>query len=247
METVIAAIGRKLPGADLMVAGDSNVDILAPEGRRVENIATDLVTAGVEDMAQHFMPRRRRWSRDRRTWDMWQKGQVVRSRTGYILGTDRRLFKNVAVRDSRHNTNHYMVLGCLPGAPLEATRQYQGGRKQWPVRPPAEPSRTDTLFAASRRAVPKPAPREARRNAWISAETWRLINERVSTRRDPRYGQADRWRLGKEIGKSLSKDRRRRTEEAGAEVEDLMKADPPLIQEAWHRLHLGLFTRSEET
>ena len=39
-----------------------------------------------------------------------------------------------------------------------------------------------------------------------------------------------------EIGKSLTKDRRRRTEEAGAAVEALMKADPPLIQEAWHRL-----------
>ena len=136
----------------------------------------------------------------------------------------------------RHNTDHYMVLGCLPGAPLEATRRYQGGRKQWPVRPPAEPSRTDTLFAALRRAVPKPEPWEAGQNAWISEETWQLIDEIVSTRRDPRYGQADRRRLGKEIGKSLSKERRRRTEEAGAAVEALMKADPPLIQEAWHRL-----------
>ena len=161
---------------------------------------------------------------------------MVRSRTDYILGTDRRLFKNVAVRDPRHNTDHSMVLGCLPGAPLEATRRYQGGRKRWPVRPLAEPSRTDTLFAALRRAVPKPVPQEARRNAWISAETWRIIDERVAMRQDPRYGQADRRRLGKEIGKSLSKDRRRRTEEAGAAVEDLMKADPPLIQEAWHRL-----------
>ena len=119
METVIAAIGRKPPGVDLMVAGDFNVDILAPEGRRAENIATDLATAGVEDMAQHFMPRRRRWSRDRRTWDMRQKGQVVRSRNDYILGTDRRLFKNVAVRDPWNNTDHNMVLGsftgCTPG------------------------------------------------------------------------------------------------------------------------------------
>ena len=90
--------------------------------------------------------------------------------------------------------------------------------------------RTDTLFAALRRAVPKPALREARRNAWISAETWRLVNERVATRQDPRYFQADRQRLGKDIGKSLSRDRKRRTEEAGAVVEDLMKADPPLIQ-----------------
>ena len=129
-----------------------------------------------------------------------------------------------------------MVLGCLSSAPLLATKRYLGGRKRWPVRPPTEPSRTDNLFAALRRAVPKPTPREARRNAWISEETWRLIDERVSTRRDPRYGQADRQRLGKEIKKSLAQDRRRRTEEAGAEVEVMMKADPPLIQEAWYRL-----------
>ena len=42
--------------------------------------------------------------------------------------------------------------------------------------------------------------------------------------------------MGEEIKESLAQDRRSRTEEAGAEVEALMKADPPLIQEAWHRL-----------
>ena len=177
---------------------------------RAEDLKGWLATAGVEDVAQYFMPQRRRWSRDRRTWDMRRKGQVVRSRNDYILGTDRRLFKNIAVWDPRHNTDHYMVLGCLLGAPLAATHRYLGGRKRWPVRPPAEPSRTDTLFAALRRAVPKPAPQEARQNAWISAETWRLIDERVSTRRDPRYGKSDRRRLGKEIREGLAKDRRRR-------------------------------------
>ena len=148
-------------------------------------------------------------------WDMKRQGQVVRSRTDYILGTDRRLFKNVAVREPWHNTDHYMVLGCLPGAPLTTTRRYMGGRKRCPVRPPAEPSQTDTLFAALQRAVPKPVPREARQNAWILEETWRIVNERFAMHQDPRYGQADRRRLGKEIGKSLSKDRRRRTGKQG--------------------------------
>ena len=111
MEMVVKAIRRKPPGAELMVAGDFNVDILAPEGRRAENIATDLATAGVEDMAQHFMPRGRRWCRDRGTWDMKRRGKVVRSWTDYILGTDRRLFHNVEVQDPRHNTDHYMVIG----------------------------------------------------------------------------------------------------------------------------------------
>ena len=50
-------------------------------------------------------------------WGMLRKGQEVRSRTDYILGTDRRLFRNVTVRDPRHNSDHYMVLGCLPSAP----------------------------------------------------------------------------------------------------------------------------------
>ena len=127
------------------------------------------------------------------------------------------------------------MVQVVPGS-RTATKRYLGGRKRWPVRPPKEPSRTDTLFAALRRAIPKPKPWEARRNAWISAETWRLIDERVSTRQDLRYGQADRRRLGKEIKESLTQDRRRRTEEAGADVEATIKADPPLIQEAWYRL-----------
>ena len=41
---------------------------------------------------------------------------MVRSRTDYLLGTDRSLFRNVSVRDPRHNTNHYMVVGHLRSA-----------------------------------------------------------------------------------------------------------------------------------
>ena len=75
-------------------------------------------------------------------------------------------------------------------------------------------------------------PRKVRRNAWISETTWRLINERVSARRDLRYGQAFTRRLGKEMKKRLAEDRRRRADKAGAELEALVKADLPLIQEA---------------
>ena len=95
------------------------MDIMEPEGnRQAENIATDIATAGLEDMAWHFLPWGKRWCRERRKWGMQKKGQVVRSWTDYILGTDRRLFRNVSVRDPRHNSDHYMVLGCLPSAPL---------------------------------------------------------------------------------------------------------------------------------
>ena len=55
METGVKSIRQRPPGAELMVAGDLNVDILAPEGRRAENIATDLATEGLEDTAQNFL------------------------------------------------------------------------------------------------------------------------------------------------------------------------------------------------
>ena len=34
---------------------------------------------------------------------MIREGREVRSWTDYIMGTDRRLFENVSVRDPRHN------------------------------------------------------------------------------------------------------------------------------------------------
>ena len=46
---------------------------------------------------------------------MVREGKVIRSQTDYLLGTDRSLFRNVAVRDPRHNSDHYMVVGQLRG------------------------------------------------------------------------------------------------------------------------------------
>ena len=58
-----------------------------------------MTEAGVEDMTANFLPRKWRWGKERRTWSMVREGKVVRSRTDYILGTDRSLFRNVSVQD----------------------------------------------------------------------------------------------------------------------------------------------------
>ena len=50
---------------------------------------------------------------------MIREGREVRSRTDYILGTDCRLFGNVSARDPRHNSDHYMVMGCLRSSSLK--------------------------------------------------------------------------------------------------------------------------------
>ena len=87
---------------------------------------------------------------------MVREGKVVRSRMEYLLGTDRSLFRNVSFRDPQHNTDHFMVVGCLRSAPEREHARYIKGRRKMPLRPPTEPTREDGIFEALRRAVPKP-------------------------------------------------------------------------------------------
>ena len=119
IENFVAALKVRPWGAKLLVAGNFNVKLSKPEGNwRGEDIAAALATEGLKYMLAHFLLHWRSWFRDGRTWSMIQAGREVRYRTGYTLGTDRRLFWNVFVRDPRHNSDHYMVLGCLRSAPL---------------------------------------------------------------------------------------------------------------------------------
>ena len=59
---------------------------------------------------------------------MIREGREVRSHTDYILGTDRRIFVNVSIRDPRHNSDYYIVLGCLHSASLKEHARYLRGR-----------------------------------------------------------------------------------------------------------------------
>ena len=103
------------------MAGDLNTDLGVVDGdRRGAEISAALTEAGLEDMATHFMPRKQRWGRERRTWAMVRGGKAVRSRTDYILGTDRRLFMNVAVRDPRYNSFPRHIFHAPSLSPLVA-------------------------------------------------------------------------------------------------------------------------------
>ena len=94
---------------------------------------------------------------------VWE-GKVVRSRTDYILGIEQSLFQNVSTRDPQHNTDHFMVVGCLRSAPAREYAKYLTGKKKLLLQPQTQPMREDRIFAALRRAVPKPHARERRMN-----------------------------------------------------------------------------------
>ena len=57
------------------MAGDLNTDLGEVEcDRRGAEISAALTEAGLEDMLAHFLLRKRRWGRERRTWAMVRGG-----------------------------------------------------------------------------------------------------------------------------------------------------------------------------
>ena len=73
------------------------------------------MAVGLIDTGLHFLPRHKPCLKDRCTWSIQRDIQEVRPWTDYIIGTDRRLIQDVAIRDMQHHLDHYMVLGCLRG------------------------------------------------------------------------------------------------------------------------------------
>ena len=139
------------------MVGDLNRDLGNTENyRRGSEIVAAMTGAGLEDMAAHLLPRKQIWGIERRTWSIVRERKVVRSRTDYFLGTDKSLFRNVSVRDPRHNNDHFMVVGCLRSAPERDHARYIKGRRKMPLKPPTEPTREDGIFEALKRTVLKP-------------------------------------------------------------------------------------------
>ena len=101
------------------------------------------------------------------------------------VGTYIFLFRNVTVRDPWHNSYQYLVLGYPRGALLREHSEYLGSLKRPPLQPLTTPTREEGIFAALRRAAPKPKAREDRKNAWILASKRRLANKRVYAQQDP--------------------------------------------------------------
>ena len=57
IERVVKALRERPKGAELLVAGDLNINFAEPEGdRREEDIEATMTTEGLEDMVAHFLP-----------------------------------------------------------------------------------------------------------------------------------------------------------------------------------------------
>ena len=82
IEDVIAATRQRPRGGALMVVGNFNTDLVAPEGQEQDGEIVEVIAEeGLEDMSDHFLTRHKLWLKDGRTWAMYRGGREVRSQT----------------------------------------------------------------------------------------------------------------------------------------------------------------------
>ena len=91
-------------------------------------------------------------------------GREVRSRTDYILGTYRHLFRDMSVWYPRHNSDNYIMLGCLHRATLRERIKYVERRTRIPLWPLPIPTREDRLLTSLQQEILKPKSREVWKN-----------------------------------------------------------------------------------
>jgi len=238
----------RFPNQAPILLGDLNADIhnLAASQRNTQ-VDTLLGTYGLDDMLIHF--RQRKPFRHYKTWHQYRSdtNTIHRSRCDYILGTDRRLFQSVGIRDPRHfSTDHYMVVATYLAKPQRSHKKYLLGRKTFPLKLPkwGPLPKADALYEQllDYWDPPPPSAKKTKPN-WITQPTLQLMDARCSLRRNPRHNRTEARRLSRAINARLKLDRKARTEQAGAAIQAALDGPEPnmrqsyKILQAWYKHH----------
>ena len=231
LEYLETALGRFQGGPTPIVLGDLNTELKAPRNNREQRVADILADAGVFNMLPHFMHRRKHANHV--TWRQRDRDGTVlaQGRCDYILGSDRRRFTSVTLKEPpNYTSDHVMVVGQLLSKPYGHHRRYLRSRQRYPIAAPKVGPHSpiaDRLFQSLKDAAPRSGSRTHPRAAWISDATWTLIDRKSALKRRLGYSRADLYRLNREIKASIKVDRKRRVAEAGAAVEAMLANNDP--------------------
>ena len=102
---------------------------------------------------------------------MWRERRHITGQVDYILGSDRRNFLNVGVREYWVTTNHQMVLECLRGSRDHQNRRYRRGKTIFPIIPPEGGGRGVKMTSGSKNSVKRSrSPRVRQRRGWNGSQ-----------------------------------------------------------------------------
>jgi hypothetical protein len=206
----ISRANNRFAGQPIILLGDINVDLRtqAPNHRDTEIMAL-LAMLGLEDMASHFIQRKK--FRHGNTWQMERDGNLVQSRCDYILGSDRKAFKYVSIKDPFYNSDHFMVTGGIRSASRQDNSRYLRSCQRFPMRPIIPQTDTEMEYDKLKRYIEIQAP-DVKRQAkapWIQADTWKLIDTRTSKNKNRSFMPGERQRLTRRIKRAVERDRKK--------------------------------------
>jgi exonuclease III len=192
----IAQACERFTGQSIILLGDINIDLRkqTPTNRDTEIMAL-LATLGLEDMSTHFLQRKK--FRHGNTWQMGREGNIIQSRCDYTLGTDRRIFKYISIKDPFYNSDNFMMTGGIHSASKNDNIKYRRRRQKFPLRHTANQSETETEYDKLKRLITIQAPNTDRqaKAPWISETTWKLIDTRTSKNKIRSFLPGERQRL----------------------------------------------------
>jgi paraquat-inducible protein B len=233
----ISEASNRFPNQPTILMGDLNMDLqtTTPNARDTEIMAV-LSTLGLDDMSNHFLQRKR--FRSGNTWQMRRDGTILRSRCDYILGTDRRIFTYIAIKDPCYNSDHLMVTGGILSAPKTEHKKYLRCRRKFPLRRQTTTSNVtaETEYDKLKQHIEIQAPEinRATKTPWISDSTWKLIDARASKSKRQSFLPGERKRLSRRKKRAIHRDRKQRTTNTGNEIEQ--KLQDGNIKGAWNVL-----------
>jgi Reverse transcriptase (RNA-dependent DNA polymerase) len=202
---------------------------------------------GVTDMIQYF-PQRRHF-RDGATWCGYRNGKSLRSTCDYVFSDDnRRRFQRIRITDPRtFDSDHFAISFTLRAKNQQHHQQYVKLRKSFPLHTNLSQttdadhllSKFPVLYVDPRQRIrPQVLPSTPKQRAsWVSDCTWKLVDTRASLRRQNKNNSTLPQILqpiSQQIRKSLKRDRTRRTNEAGDDIEALLALND--IRAAWNRI-----------
>ena len=222
-EHIDQALRRFQSSKRLFLLGDLNMRFENPRDEREHEILDVLMNYGLINLAKHFS-QRKRW---RAGWTWYQK-TVDGPRTAvcdYILANDRRIVWNYSLRQPRFDSDHLMLVIRIRTGNVQRHKAYLKARKRFPLPPVKQPlTLADSLLLELKKFVPKPTRDEKRKyRPWVSPETWRLVDERITLRRNGAGTQQALRVLTRKVKSAFKADRQRQADAVGETIEKLLE------------------------
>ena len=112
MDQALRAAPMKL---QVILMGGLNARLGDPCDKHEEDLVTALSDQGMVNMTEYFLPRRQYRGAGGWKWIMQRDKRQVMGRGYYILSTDMSSFVKAGIQETRHDTNHRLILAVIWG------------------------------------------------------------------------------------------------------------------------------------